>query len=112
MAIFVLTVFCHFLFCLLTLARDKLWLYTHKKSNNRSEIDIENEHRTYIPRIVVKDKNQATLCLSNETENDTKSIEEVWHNNIFRTSKKDKRKNCQYKNGYIDKNGQKFRYKF
>ena len=77
MAIFVLTLFCHFLFCLLTLARDKLWLNTHKKSNNRSEIDIENEHRTFIPRIVEEDKNQAALCLSNETEKNEKSIEEA-----------------------------------
>jgi len=112
MAINVLIVFCHFLFCFLTLARDKLWLYTHKKSINRSEIDIENEHRTYIPKIVVEDKKQEAQCPSNETENDTKSTLQVSDNNITRTSKKIMRKNYHYKDGHIVKNGQKFRYKF
>jgi len=111
-AIFVLMIFCHFLFCLLTLVRDKLWLYTHKKSSNRSEIDIEKEHHTYIPRIVVEDKEQAATCSSDKSENNTKSIEKARQKSIFRLGKKDMRKKYRYRNGCIEKNGKKFHYKF
>ena len=73
LGIFALVIFFHYLFCLLTLARDKLWLYTYKRSNNRSEDDIENENRAYMPRCVVEDEEQAALYLINVRENDTEA---------------------------------------
>jgi len=76
LASFALGLFFHFLFCFLTLARDKLWLYTQERWN-RSEIDIENVDHTHVPKFVVEDKKLSASCLSIETENDTKSIEEI-----------------------------------
>ena len=67
LGIFAFVIFFHFLFCLLTRVRDKLWLVIHKISNNRSEDNIENEDRSYMPRLV-EDEKQAALNLINERE--------------------------------------------